>query len=132
MKQPKAKQPILFADKELENCEELANVIVPAVEKMEKIFAAARYRSAVPEGSESEAETEPTIPITKAEIKRIREIARGIDILEVVSSENTQIEIGTFWWLIDKMSKYSWTLGFETLADRWEKQYPNDKFGALD
>jgi hypothetical protein len=76
--------------------------------------------------------SEPTIPITKEEIKAIRDIARGLNILETVAEESCDIQIQTFWWLISKVSEPAWMLGFETLSDRWEAAYPKDKILILD
>ena len=75
---------------------------------------------------------EPSISITKDEIKAIREIARGLNILNEVASEDGEIVITSFWWLIDKICEPAWTLGFDTLKDRWDKEHPDDKFQAFD
>jgi hypothetical protein len=56
----------------------------------------------------------------------------GLNILEAVASEGVEIDVSTFWWPIHKIMEPAWTLGFDTLADRWDEQHPENKLGSLD
>jgi hypothetical protein len=67
---------------------------------------------------------EPTIPSTKAELLKLQDIVRGINVLDTLASEGSDTDIGNLEWVTKKLMP-AWELTLETLADRWKEQHPD-------
>jgi hypothetical protein len=73
----------------------------------------------------SELQHEPTMPITKAELLRLQDIARGLEVLQTIAKRADDVSLAQVEWVIDKITDPLWTLTHDDLESRWIKCNPD-------
>ena len=68
--------------------------------------------------------SEPTIPITKAELLQLQDVASGLEVLRSIAKSADDMSIIQIEWIINKIAEPLWTLAHDELDGRWGKQNP--------
>jgi hypothetical protein len=71
-------------------------------------------------------ETDASIPITKAELLRLMDVAGGLSILKTIaqSAEADDVSLAQVEWIINKIADPLWNLANDYLESRWHERYP--------
>ncbi len=68
-----------------------------------------------------------SIPIFQDEIVRLKDIALGIEHINALAHEDTDMTISCIEWLTRKIASPAWNLAMDTLESRWKEAYPEDE-----
>lgn len=73
--------------------------------------------------------SEATVPITKAELLLLQDVASGLVLLQMIEkgTDGNEIRIGNVGWIIRKIADPLWELAHDDLWSRWDKLNPKAK-----